>query len=154
VTGAAPGDAPGEVEGPSARTARRVLAVIMLGALLARLIRLDHLGLWYDEGFSVLMVELADPLIWLHTALGEDVLVPMQTKAAGFGLRDAATEGEPFGIRYRGLADTLPRLVSRGFSIIHSVKNDPNVSEGEVREFFRVRREQSKRSMVIFPKAG
>jgi 4-amino-4-deoxy-L-arabinose transferase-like glycosyltransferase len=41
-----------------------VLAGIMLGALLPRVIRLDRLGLWYDEGFSVLMVEFANPLIW------------------------------------------------------------------------------------------
>jgi hypothetical protein len=96
---------------------------------------------------------LADPLIWLHTALGEDVLVPMQTKAAGFGLRDAAADGEPFGIRYRGLPDAPAKLISRGFSIIHSVKNDPNVSEGDVREFFRLRRGQSTRPTIL-PKAG
>lgn len=36
----------------------------MLGALVPRLIRLDRLSFWYDEGFSVLMVELANPLIW------------------------------------------------------------------------------------------
>jgi hypothetical protein len=97
---------------------------------------------------------LADPLIWLHTALGEDVLVPMQTKAAGFGLRDAAADGEPFGIRYRGLPHTPAKLISRGFSIIHSVKNDPNVSEGDVREFFRLRRGQSKLASAPLNRAG
>jgi mannosyltransferase len=37
-----------------------------------RLVALERHGLWYDEGFSVLMVELADPTIWrldLHPPL-------------------------------------------------------------------------------------
>lgn len=51
-------------ERPSPRAVRLLLIVIVLGALVPRLVRLDRLGLWFDEGFSVLMVELANPLIW------------------------------------------------------------------------------------------
>lgn len=49
-----------------------LVALIMLVALLARLLALDRHGFWYDEGFSLLMVELADPTIWrldLHPPL-------------------------------------------------------------------------------------
>jgi hypothetical protein len=86
---------------------------------------------------------LAKPLVWLDTALGEDVLVPLLTKAVGMHLLDAAADGEAFGVRYKGLADAPAQLVSRGFSIIHSVKNDPNLTEGQIRDYFRARRERA-----------
>jgi 4-amino-4-deoxy-L-arabinose transferase-like glycosyltransferase len=63
-----------------------VLAVIMLGALVPRLIHLDRLGFWYDEGFSVLMVELANPLIWradVHPPLYYGLLWAWSTVASG-----------------------------------------------------------------------
>lgn len=49
-----------------------LLVSIVLVALPLRLVALDRHGLWYDEGFSLLMVELADPTIWrldLHPPL-------------------------------------------------------------------------------------
>jgi mannosyltransferase len=46
------------------RSAWPLVVLITLGALVPRLLRLDRLGLWYDEGFSVLMIELADPAVW------------------------------------------------------------------------------------------
>jgi hypothetical protein len=95
------------------------------------------------------------PLTWLDTALGEDVLVPMLVKAVGLELHDAAGNGNPFGVRYKGLPDTPAELVSRGYAIIHSVKNDARFSEGEIREFFHWRREQSKLARLApLPKAS
>jgi hypothetical protein len=97
---------------------------------------------------------LNEPLNWLNTALGEDVLVPMLVKAAGLELHDAAGNGDPFGVRYKGLPDTPAELISRGYAIIHSVKNDANFSEGEIREFFRMHRENNKLLFSpSFPKA-
>jgi hypothetical protein len=80
---------------------------------------------------------LDQPLIWRDTALGEDVLIPMLTRAIGMNLLDHCFDGEVFGVRYKGLPDTPAQLIARGFSIIHSVKNDPNFSEGQIREYFR-----------------
>jgi hypothetical protein len=88
---------------------------------------------------------LDDPFHWLDTALGEDVLLAMLVKSVGLELVDFCSDNEPFGVRYRGLADTPQRLVDRGFSIIHSTKNDPNVSESEIRAFFRNRRAHASR---------
>jgi hypothetical protein len=65
----------------------------------------------------------------------------MLTKAAGLDLFDACRDGEPFGVRYKGLADAPARLLQRGFSIIHSVKNDVHFSESDIREYFRTLRD-------------
>jgi hypothetical protein len=84
---------------------------------------------------------LDNPLVWRDTALGEDVLLPMLTRAVGMTLLDHCSDGEVFGVRYKGLPNPPEQLITRGFSIIHSVKNDANFTEGQIREFFSIRRE-------------
>ena len=83
---------------------------------------------------------LEDPTRWLNTRFGDDIMLGVQTRALGLELVGMVGDGEPFGLRHVGLADTPERLVARGFSFIHSVKNDPDASEPEIREFFAARR--------------
>lgn len=86
------------------------------------------------EGF------LDDPCLWNGTGLGEDVALGLMVRSAGFDLRGLVDEGEPFGVRFRGLADSPRGLLARGYSIIHSVKSDPTHDERSIRAFFRARR--------------
>ncbi len=83
---------------------------------------------------------LNDPLLWLHTPCGEDVVVSMYVRAAGFYLEDFNRDGEPFGVKCLGLPDSPQRLLQRGFAIIHSVKNHRHYDEAATRAFFRQQR--------------
>jgi hypothetical protein len=91
---------------------------------------------------------LRDPLLWLDTSIGEDVLVSCLVQAVGKRLLDCCSDNDVFGIRYRGLADVPDRLVERGFSIIHSTKSDPRYSEEWLREYFRFRRHPSESAQL------
>ena len=84
---------------------------------------------------------LDDPLRWIDARIGDDVMLGLQAAALGFELRGMVADGEPFGLRHIGLADTPQRLVDRGFAFIHSLKNDPEHDEAALRAFFAARRE-------------
>ena len=79
---------------------------------------------------------LEDPLLWLHTSIGDDPMMGMYTRAVGMELRGFVDRDQPFGLKLRGLADTPKELLSRGYSLIHSVKNDGRFSENEIRNFY------------------
>lgn len=83
---------------------------------------------------------LENPTQWLNIDSPEDVMIGMYIKAVGLKHADFVAENEPFGVRHEGLPYELPELVSRGYSIIHSIKNDKRASEREVRDFFAARR--------------
>jgi hypothetical protein len=83
---------------------------------------------------------LDDPLRWLNTRFGDDIMLGAQARALELDLVGLVADGEPFGLRHIGLADTPERLLARGFAFIHSVKNDPHMSEDEIRRFFAARR--------------
>src|SRR5207237_939881 len=74
---------------------------------------------------------LDDPSLWLPIDCPEDVMVGIYTKAAGCQLKSHVAENEVFGVRHRGLDDLPQRLLERGYSVIHAVKNDPKFSEEE-----------------------
>jgi hypothetical protein len=80
------------------------------------------------------------PLLWLDTAMSEDVLMSMFVRSTGRSLIDYCSNNQVFGVRHRGLSDSPDRLIQRGFSIIHSTKNDKQIAEAPLREFFRNRR--------------
>jgi hypothetical protein len=86
------------------------------------------------EGF------LADTALWLPIDCPEDVMVGIYTRAVGLKCENFVGPHEVFGVRHRGLPDTPQRLLDRGFSVIHAVKNDPDVSEDQIRQFFREQR--------------
>ncbi len=79
----------------------------------------------------------ADPLLWLGARLTEDAAVGLHARAAGLTMLDHVGPGEVFGVRYVGLPFPPAELLARGYAIIHSVKNDPQHPEAEVRDFFR-----------------
>ena len=83
---------------------------------------------------------LDDPKIWLTIDCPEDVMIGMYTKSVGLRHMNSVAPGEVFGVRYKGLPDEPKNLVNNGYSVIHSVKNDPRMSEEKVREFFQKRR--------------
>jgi hypothetical protein len=84
---------------------------------------------------------LDDPSLWLPIDCPEDVMVGIYTKAVGCDFLSFVAENQVFGVRHKGLDDTPQRLVERGYSVIHAVKNDTQFTEEQIREFFRKRRE-------------
>lgn len=89
---------------------------------------------------------LADPMLWLNTDLVEDVMVSMLVKASGMELLGFAANGEVFGVLHKGIPDTPQRLLERGYGIIHSVRNDPRISERDIRAFFQNMRSNPRQS--------
>jgi hypothetical protein len=83
---------------------------------------------------------LDDPRRWLNTRFGDDIMLGVQARALGRELVGLVGDDEPFGLRHIGLADSPERLLARGFSFVHSVKNDDTFSEAEIRDFFAARR--------------
>jgi hypothetical protein len=84
---------------------------------------------------------LDERLAWADTEMSEDVMFGMYALAVGLGMAGFAANGEVFGVKHVGLPDTPARLVERGYSVIHSVKNDQRFSEEEVRAYFKARRD-------------
>ena len=78
---------------------------------------------------------------WADTEMSEDVMFGMYALAVGLGMTGFAANGEVFGVKHVGLPDTPDRLVERGYSVIHSVKNDQRFSEEEIRAFYKARRD-------------
>jgi hypothetical protein len=79
---------------------------------------------------------LDDPLAFAGAELADDPMLGILVRRAGFRLAGHVGEGETFAVAWRGLPDTPDRLVARGYAIIHSVKNDPRVTESEIRRYF------------------
>jgi hypothetical protein len=84
---------------------------------------------------------LDDPLLWLHSECAEDVMLGIYTRAVGLQSMNLVGRDEPFGIQHRGLVDSPANLVARGYSLIHSVKNDPAFTEEAIRAFFAAKRQ-------------
>ncbi len=84
---------------------------------------------------------LNDPLCWLRSGCGEDLMVGMYAYAVGMELSDFNREHEPFGVQYQGLPDRPDNLRTRGYGIIHSVKDHGEFREEETRRFFRAVRQ-------------
>jgi hypothetical protein len=85
---------------------------------------------------------LDKPKLWLPIDCPEDVMVGIYTKAVGCDYLSYVDRDEVFGVRHRGLDDAPRGLLERGYSVIHAVKNDPNLSEAEIRAFFREQRQR------------
>jgi hypothetical protein len=83
---------------------------------------------------------LADPMLWIWTPCSEDIVMTVSAYACGGFAGDLNDDGQPFGTLAHGLPDTPARLVERGFSVIHSVKDFEQTKEIETRDFFRQRR--------------
>lgn len=86
---------------------------------------------------------LDDPFLWQRVNITEDVMLGLYARAVGLKLYGLTMVGEPFGIQYKGLADTPQGLLDRGYAVIHSVKEDPRFTEDEIRAFFRDHRKHA-----------
>jgi len=84
--------------------------------------------------------DLADVDRWIPTDVPDDVLMTILVHAVGLRPLGLNGLGDPFGVHWRGLPFPPPELVDRGYGIVHSVKNDRDVSESDVRAYFRDRR--------------
>lgn len=84
---------------------------------------------------------LDDPLTFVGTGLFDDPVLGVLVRRAGYRLAGSVGRGDTFGVAWQGLPDTPEGLRRRGYSIIHSVKNDRRVSEAAVRRFFAALRQ-------------
>jgi hypothetical protein len=83
---------------------------------------------------------LDERMIWADTEMSEDVMLGMYAFAVGLNMAGLAATGEVFGVKHVGLPDEPAQLLERGYSIIHSIKNDQRMSEADIREFYRQKR--------------
>jgi hypothetical protein len=70
----------------------------------------------------------------------EDRMMGLYCTLCGLQTRDFSDRDQVFGTQSSGLAYPPQELIDRGYGIIHSVKNDPHLTEAEIREWFRRRR--------------
>lgn len=101
------------------------------------ILRFDAVKEMYANGF------LDDAAVWRPTLVSEDVLIGAYTAACGWKISGFIETGEVFGMAHKGLPFSPEELVSRDYGIIHSVKNDPRISEEQIRTFFRLQREKA-----------
>lgn len=80
---------------------------------------------------------------WMNVDMAEDVMIGLHVRAVGMKLDNYVRPGEVFGVRYQGLPDSPQRLVELGFSVIHSLKNDPGFAESTIRLFYKHRRDNT-----------
>jgi len=72
--------------------------------------------------------------------LEEDHIFGLLAKAVDFELGDLETGNLPFGVAWRGLPTSPEELYLRGKKIIHSTKRWKDMSEADIRQFFRDKR--------------
>lgn len=80
---------------------------------------------------------LSDPLLWMKTPCGDDVVLAIYVRAVGFRPENFCGSDEPFATKYKGLPAPPQVLLDYGYSIIHSVKDHQTFREAETRAFFR-----------------
>jgi hypothetical protein len=83
---------------------------------------------------------LAERHCWADSAMSEDVMMGIYARACGLTIEGCAADGETFGVKHVGLPDTPQRLLERGYSVIHSLKNDTRFTEDQIRAFYREHR--------------
>ena len=75
----------------------------------------------------------------MHQFYGEDVLATLLCFAVKFQPFNFNDPGEVFAVS-QGLCGPPEALVENDYAILHSYKNDENLSETGISEFFRNRR--------------
>lgn len=71
-------------------------------------------------------------LAWVDVPINEDVVVSMYTHAVGLKVHDFSDRGEPFGVHWRGLPFAPVTMLSSGYSIIHSLKNNTAYTDDQI----------------------
>lgn len=95
--------------------------------------------------------DLLDWQPWVRTGLSEDIVVAVLASVAGLTVRGSVGPGETFGIAWQSLPLPPDHLIDRGYSVVHSVRDQPYGSESELRTFFRARRLESVSSSIGVP---
>lgn len=80
---------------------------------------------------------------WVPHDIGEDVCIAVYVRAVGLALGDANRTGEPFGVEYETLPGSFEEIEAAGYAIIHSIKDQPGLTEAEIRTHFASRRAAS-----------
>jgi hypothetical protein len=80
---------------------------------------------------------------WLESTLGEDVVLGLVARSAGFELDGMVGPDEPFALSHVGLPASPDDLLRRGAGIIHSVRNDATVSEDAIRRLYARHRHEN-----------
>jgi hypothetical protein len=83
---------------------------------------------------------LDDPFAWLTVPVVDDVMITVAAHALGMPHVHHEGPGTVFALRHVGLPEPPAALVEHGYAIVHCVKNDPHLTEAEIRAFFRDRR--------------
>lgn len=78
----------------------------------------------------------------VDSLLGDDHLLGLLTRAAGFRTADFGRPGDPLAVSWRGLPASPEELVTSKVSLVHSVKSWGGQEESDIRgRFRRLRRE-------------
>ncbi len=97
-------------------------------------------GAYIHSGAAVArMAELGllrDPTL-ARSGLGEDHIMALATRAAGFDIGDFSGPMEPMAIKWRGLPASPVALLQRGALVTHSVRHWADLDEREIRRVFR-----------------
>ncbi len=80
------------------------------------------LGGAYAASHSFLQGASLDWRPWIHTDLGEDVVIGLLCSHAGLRMKSLTAPGEPFALAWKGLPASPEALVADGHSIVHSVR--------------------------------
>jgi hypothetical protein len=89
-----------------------------------------RLAAWLTEPAN-----LRQSAAWLDSRIGDDAIIGLVARAAGFSQRGMVAGGRPFALAFVGLPAPPKELVEMGAGIVHSVKNDA-IPEREVRRVF------------------
>lgn len=74
--------------------------------------------------------------------IAEDYMTTIFVKYVNMDLGEAEEGSGPLAVALKGLVFPPEEILSRGKKAIHSVKNDENFTQDEIREFFRRHREK------------
>lgn len=96
----------------------------------AYFLRGDCLARMHQQGW------LGDP-VFAASRLGEDHLVGLLVRAAGYDIADFAPDPYPMGLALLGLPLPPAELLARNKKVVHSVRDHEGVRESDVRAAFR-----------------
>jgi hypothetical protein len=134
----------GSIHPRSFRSATRVRALLDRARRNGYEFGAHCLGGAYAVGRALLARhDLLDWRPWVRTGLGEDIVVGVLVAAAGLDFRGSVGAGETFGLGWQSLPLSPDQLIDRGYSIVHSVRDQTYGTESELRAYFRARRLES-----------
>jgi len=79
---------------------------------------------------------LDEPMLWICTPCGEDVVISLYVKRVCKDFADFNSPGEPFGVSVKESPFSPEELVQRGYAIVHSVNLCKDWDESKSRAYF------------------